>query len=87
MTIVIPLEELKEETRPYFTIGTVSGLSIDYATNAIHGYVGGIEHIVFRFKDYGVYLDNRYNSYELTGGSAGILIKIHGNLHNGNSHP
>jgi len=76
MTIIIPLEELKEETRPYFTIGTVSGLSIDYATNAIHGYVGGVEHIVFRFKECGVYLDNRYNSYTLTGGSAGILIRI-----------
>jgi hypothetical protein len=48
--------------------------------------VGGVEHIVFRFKDYGVYMDNRYNSYELTGGSAGILIKIHDSLQNGNSH-
>ena len=76
MTIVIPLEELREETRPYFTFGTVSGLSIDYATNAIHGYVGDVEHIVFGFKDCGVYLDNRYNSYRLTGGSAGILIQI-----------
>ena len=76
MTIVIPLEELREETRPYFTFGTVSGLSIDYATNAIHGYVGDVEHIVFGFKDCGVYLDNRYNSYTLTGGSAGILIQI-----------
>jgi len=76
VTIVIPLEELREETRPYFTFGTVSGLSIDYATNAIHGYVGGVEHIVFRFKDCGIYLDNRYNSYTLTGGSAGILIQI-----------
>ena len=76
MTIIIPLEELKEETRPYFTFGTVSGLSIDYATNAIHGYVGGVEHIVFRFKECGVYLDNMYNSYTLTGGSACILIRI-----------
>lgn len=76
MNILIPLEELNEETRPYFTIGTVAGLSIDYATNAIHGYVGDVEHIVFRFKEYGVYLDNRYNSYTLTGGSAGILIRI-----------
>ena len=77
MTILIPIEKLSEETRPYFNFGTVSGLCIDYATNAIHGYVGGVEHIVFRFKDYGVYLDNRRNSYELTGGSAGILIKIY----------
>ena len=77
MTIIIPIEKLSEETRPYFKFGTVSGLCIDYATNAIHGYVGGVERIVFRFKDYGVYMDNRYNSYELTGGSAGILIKIY----------
>ena len=86
MTIVIPIEKLSEETKPYFKLGTVAGLSIDYATNAIHGYVGGVEHIVFRFKDYGVYMDNRYNSYELTGGSAGIMIKIYDSLHNGNSH-
>ena len=76
MTIIIPIEELSEETKPYFKAGGVSGLCIDYATNSIHGYVGGVEHIVFRFKDYGVYLDNRHNSYDLSGGSAGILIKI-----------
>lgn len=76
MHIIIPIEDLKKETQPYFTFGTVSGLSIDYATNAIHGYVGDVEHIVFRFKECGVYLDNRYNSYTLTGGSAGILIRI-----------
>jgi hypothetical protein len=76
VTLIIPIEELKEETKPYFKFGTVSGLSIDYATNAIHGYVGDIEHIVFRFNDCGVRLDNRFNSYELTGGAAGILIQI-----------
>lgn len=86
MTIIIPIEKLSEETRPYFKFGSVSGLCIDYATNAIHGYVGGVEHVVFRFKEYGVYLDNRHNSYEITGGSAGILIKIHDSLQNGNSH-
>ena len=86
MTILIPIEELSEETKLYFKAGGVSGLCIDYATNAIHGYVGGVEHIVFRFKDYGVYLDNRHNSYDLSGGSAGILIKIYDSLHNGNSH-
>ena len=76
MTLVIPVEDLKKETQPYFKSGVVSGLSIDYATNSIHGYVGVKEHIVFRFKDYGIFLDNRYNSYELTGGSAGIMIRI-----------
>lgn len=76
MIIVVPLEKIEEEFRPYFNFGTIKGLSIDYATNAIHGYVGDVEHIIFRFKECGVYLDNRYNSYTLTGGSAGILIRI-----------
>jgi hypothetical protein len=76
MTILISAEELTEETKPYFKPGLVKDLSIDYATNCIHGYVGSQEHVVFRFKDCGVFLDNRYNSYELSGGSAGILIQI-----------
>ena len=76
MTLTIPIEEIDEEARPHFNSGSISGLSIDYATNAIHGYVGTSEHIVFRFKDCGIFLDNRYNSYELSGGSAGILIRI-----------
>jgi hypothetical protein len=76
VTIIIPIEKLKEKNRPYFKFGSIKGLSIDYATNAIHGYVGDEEHIIFRFKDYGIYLDNRYNSYEISSGSAGIIIEI-----------
>jgi hypothetical protein len=76
MTIVISPEELTEETKPYFKPGLVKDLSIDYATNCIHGYVGSQEHVVFRFKDRGIYLGNRYNSYRISGGSAGILIQI-----------
>ena len=76
MTIVISPEELTEEAKPYFKPGLVKDLSIDYATNCIHGYVGSQEHVVFRFKDHGIYLDNRYNSHRISGGSAGILIQI-----------
>jgi hypothetical protein len=76
MTILISSEELTEETNPYFKSGLVKDLSIDYATNCIHGYVGSQEHVVFRFKDHGIYLDNRYNSYQISGGSAGILVQI-----------
>jgi hypothetical protein len=76
MTIVISPEEITEEAKPYFKPGLVKDLSIDYATNCIHGYVGSQEHVVFRFKDRGIYLDNRYNSYRISGGSAGILIQI-----------
>jgi hypothetical protein len=77
MTIVITAEELTEETNPYFKSGLVKDLSIDYATNCIHGYVGSQEHVVFRFKDHGIYLDNRYISYQISGGSAGILVQIY----------
>ena len=76
MTILISAEELTEETKPYFKPGLVKDLSIDYATNCIHGYVGNQEHVIFRFKDHGIYLDNRYNSHRISGGSAGILIQI-----------
>jgi hypothetical protein len=76
MTILISAEEITEEAKPYFKPGLVKDLSIDYATNCIHGYVGSQEHVVFRFKDRGIYLDNRYNSYRISGGSAGILIQI-----------
>lgn len=76
MVIVVQIEELKEEVRPHFKSGTISGLSIDYATNSIHGYTGNLEHVVFRFEDCGVRLDNKRNSYELSSGSAGVMIRI-----------
>ena len=76
MIVVIPIEELEKEIQPYFRFGSVSNLSVDYATNAIHGYVGEKEYIVFRFKEWGIYLDNRYNSHIVTGGPAGILVKV-----------
>ena len=47
MTILISADELTEETNPYFKSGLVKDLSIDYATNCIHGYVGSQEHVVF----------------------------------------
>ena len=52
------------------------GVSIDYATNAIHAWYNDKEYIIFRFKDYGFIQDNRRNNYFLSIGSAGILIKI-----------
>lgn len=76
MIIVVPLEKIEEEFRPYFNFGTIKGLSVDYATNAIHGYVGDVEHIVFRFDRWGIRLDNRRNFHLVTGGSAGIMIEV-----------
>lgn len=76
MIIVIPLEEIEEKFRPYFKFGTVRSLSIDYSTNAIHGYIGEEEHIIFRFKDWGIYLDNRRNSHLVSGGESGILVRV-----------
>jgi hypothetical protein len=32
--------------------------------------------IIFRFKEYGWIHDNRYNSYSISAGSAGITIRI-----------
>ena len=77
MIINILPDELEPEFINNWKMGMITQPSIDYADNAIWAIFEGRQVTIFRFKDYGVYLDNRRNSYELTGGSAGILIKIY----------
>jgi hypothetical protein len=76
MILYIPLEDLESEFIPYFRFRTISNLSLDYATNAIHGYLGDKEVIVFRFKDYGFIHDNRFNTQSISYGEAGITMSI-----------
>lgn len=80
MMLIIPLEEIEKSYQPYFKWGGIKNLSIDYATNSIHGYLNGEEIIVFNFGNFGIYLDNRRNSHQVSGGESGILISTGKNL-------
>jgi hypothetical protein len=57
-------------------MGFISHPHIDYATNAIHAVFEGKDVIIFKFQKYGWISDNRQNTYSISAGSAGILIKI-----------
>ena len=76
MLIVISPEELVEEFRSAYKMQYVKSLSIDYATNAIHGWYENEDVIIFKFRDLGWINDNRYNTYEISSGPAGIIVKI-----------
>jgi hypothetical protein len=76
MTILITPDELEEEFRESWKMGFIQQPSIDYADNSIYANFEGKQHIVFRFKDFGWINDNRFNSYTVSSGLAGIMINI-----------
>lgn len=83
MIIHITPEELLPEFQTPWIRGLLSSISIDYATNAIHGHLrqkmddfDSEEVIIFKFKDYGWINDNKYNTYRISWGEAGITIQI-----------
>jgi len=76
MIITILPDELEPEFRESWKMGWVTQPSIDYADNAIWALFEGKNVIIFRFKEYGWIHDNRFNSYNISAGSAGIMIKI-----------
>jgi hypothetical protein len=76
MFIHITPDELEPEFKESWKLGFISQPSIDYADNAIYANFEGKLVIIFRFKDYGWINDNRYNTYKVTAGSAGITIQI-----------
>jgi hypothetical protein len=76
MTILIRPEEFEADLGPNWRNGMLIKPSIDYATNSIHSWIGDEEVIVFRFKNYGFINDNRFNTYDISVGSAGIMIEI-----------
>jgi hypothetical protein len=76
MIINILPDELEPEFIESWKMGWVTQPSIDYADNAIWALFEGKNVIIFRFKEYGWINDNRYNSYSISAGSAGIMIKI-----------
>ena len=76
MIINILPEELEPEFRESWKMGWITQLSIDYADNAIWAIFEGRQVIIFKFKDYGFINDNRRNTYSISAGKAGIMIRI-----------
>ena len=76
MIINILPDELEPEFIESWKMGWITQPSIDYADNAIWALFEGKNVIIFRFKEYGWINDNRFNSYSISAGSAGIMIKI-----------
>jgi hypothetical protein len=76
MFIHITPDEFVEEFREPWKLGYMTHPSIDYATNAIHVWFEGKDSIIFNFKDYGWLNDNRFNTYSMSSGPAGITIQI-----------
>jgi hypothetical protein len=77
MLITITPDELEEEFKELWRMGFISHPHIDYATNAIHAVFEGKDVIIFKFHKYGWVSDNRQNTYDISAGSAGILIKMY----------
>ena len=76
MIINILPDELEPEFVDSWKMGFITQPSIDYADNAIWAIFEGNNVIIFRFREYGFINDNRYNSYDISAGKAGITIKI-----------
>ncbi len=76
MTIIIPVTELEQDFQKNWKLEKIKGISIDYATNSINGFFEDNEIILFKFKDYGFIHDNRFSSYQISIGTAGILIQV-----------
>jgi hypothetical protein len=76
MLIFISPDELEEEFRESWKMGHIIHPSIDYADNAIWAVFEGKLVVIFRFKKYGFINDNRENTYDISAGKAGIMIRI-----------
>lgn len=76
MIIHITPDEFEPEFQTPWKQELIKSPNIDYATNAIHGWIEGKDVIIFRFKDYGFINDNRFNTRELSVGPAGITLLI-----------
>ena len=51
MLIHIPINELEDKFKNPWKLGLIKDPSIDYATNAIHGWFENEDVIIFKFKD------------------------------------
>ena len=76
MVITIDTDELESEFIESWKMGFIRDPHIDYATNCIHAWFESKEVILYRFKECGWINDNRSNTYSISAGNAGIMIKI-----------
>ena len=76
MFIHITPDEFVEEFKNPWKQEMIKNPNIDYATNAIHGWFEGKDVIIFKFKDYGWIMDNRFSGYNMSCGKVGITIQI-----------
>ena len=77
MLLYIPVKDCSQQIRKDpCLLRQLYNLGIDYAENDITGYYEDEEYKVFQFKDYGMRLDNRWNTYTISAGEAGITIEI-----------
>jgi hypothetical protein len=76
MLIYIRPDELEPEFINSWKLGHITQPSIDYADNAIYAIFENKQVIIFYFKKYGYVMDNRFTSYDITAGKAGITINI-----------
>jgi hypothetical protein len=76
MIIHITPEELEPDFIQPWKQNLLKFPHIDYATNAIHAWFEDKDCIIFRFKEYGFIQDNRHNTYDISSGSAGIMVRI-----------
>jgi hypothetical protein len=66
MLIHIQTQELEKEFINPVKNGFVFQPAIDYQTNAIHAQFEGKDVIIFNFKKYGWFNDNRFNTNNIT---------------------
>jgi hypothetical protein len=75
MVLHIHISEIKPDLRKRFIENEIKGLSIDYAFNAVMGYVNSEEVKVVDFSNY-FRVDNRNNTYNLYRTLTEIIIEI-----------
>lgn len=76
MLIIISPDELVEEFRNSWKMGSICHPSIDFADNAIYAIFEKRIVTIFHFSSVGVRLDNRRNGYTISSGEAGIVVSI-----------
>lgn len=75
MVLHIHISEMKPEMRKRFLENEIKGLSIDYAFNAVMGFIDDEEVKVVDFSNY-FRVDNRGNTYNLYRTLTEIVIEI-----------
>ena len=80
MIVQIGPDELISQYVTPFKEGKIRGVHIDYHTNALHGYFGDQEVIIFSFADYGWIASNRTGRYTVTYSTETGIRMVHNNI-------